>query len=163
MGFIHEDGGFADLIQIVSSDLRISTSLVEKDYWVTHVLWSLAEQDFEVWFKGGTSLSKGFGLIQRFSEDLDLKLEHPDLSPIGNWKSEGKTATANRKVFFDGLINLLCIPGMDTTELTEQRANADRGIVVAAHHPIVFDDMPVGMRPFVRLHDAMEWVRSSAG
>lgn len=37
--------------------------------------WAILAQGFEVWFKGGTSLSKGFGLIERFSEDLDLKIE----------------------------------------------------------------------------------------
>jgi len=41
--------------------------MVEKDYWVTHTLWAIHEQGFEVWFKGGTSLWKGFGLIDRFS------------------------------------------------------------------------------------------------
>lgn len=38
-------------------------------------LWALHHSGFEVWFKGGTSLSKGFSLIERFSEDLDLKIE----------------------------------------------------------------------------------------
>jgi predicted nucleotidyltransferase component of viral defense system len=38
-------------------------------------LWALHTQGLEVWFKGGTSLSKGVGLIERFSEDIDLKRE----------------------------------------------------------------------------------------
>ena len=40
---------------------------------MTHTLWALRAAGFEIWFKGGTSLSKGFALIERFSEDLDLK------------------------------------------------------------------------------------------
>lgn len=151
VGFVHDDKEFGALIQITSADLRISTSLVEKDYWVTHVLWSLEEQGFEVWFKGGTSLSKGFGLIQRFSEDLDLKLQHPDLEPIENWKSEGKETTAARQTFFDGILRLLSIPGIETTELPEHRSKAYRGIVVAASYPILFPDIPVDLRPFVQL------------
>jgi len=51
-----------------------SIALVEKDYWVTHTLWAIAEQGFEVWFKGGTSLSKGYDLIERFSEDIDVQV-----------------------------------------------------------------------------------------
>ncbi len=37
----------------------------EGHYWVTHILWALHETGLEIGFKGGTSLSKGFGLIQR--------------------------------------------------------------------------------------------------
>ena len=101
--------------------------------------------------KGGTSLSKGFGLIQRFSEDLDLKLEHPDLPPVESWKSEGKAATVARQAFFDRILGLLCIPGMEAAELAELRPRNYKGIVVAARYPILFEDMPAGMRPFVQL------------
>lgn len=51
----------------------ISATAVEKDYWVTEVLRSLATNhtgDFI--FKGGTSLSKAYSLVERFSEDVDL-------------------------------------------------------------------------------------------
>lgn len=48
---------------------------MEKDYWVTEVLRGLfAAHRGELLFKGGTSLSKGWKLIQRFSEDIDLLL-----------------------------------------------------------------------------------------
>ncbi len=151
MGFIHDDDEFGELVQITATDLRISTSLVEKDYWVTHVLWSLVEHGFEVWFKGGTSLSKGFNLIQRFSEDLDLKLQHPDLPPVATWKSEGKAATTARQAFFDRILEIFSIPGMETSELTEHRQRHYKSIVAAARYPILFGDMPVDLRPFVQL------------
>ena len=73
MTFVHDDADFDALLQIVAQTRGLGVALVEKDYWVTHTLWALHAQGFEVWFKGGTSLSKGFGLIERFSEDLDLK------------------------------------------------------------------------------------------
>ena len=49
---------------------------VEKDWWASMVLKSLFELDFsqQLVFKGGTSLSKGWNLIQRFSEDIDVAL-----------------------------------------------------------------------------------------
>jgi len=51
-----------------------SAVMVEKDYWICHALWALEGSGAEFWFKGGTSLAKGFRLIPRFSEDLDLVL-----------------------------------------------------------------------------------------
>lgn len=59
MRFLHEDPEFGDLVLLVARERGIGPGLVEKDYQVTHALWSLAQQGFEVWFKGGTSLSKG--------------------------------------------------------------------------------------------------------
>lgn len=49
---------------------------IEKDYWVTELLRSVAAplDDARVVFKGGTSLSKAFGIIERFSEDVDILL-----------------------------------------------------------------------------------------
>ena len=103
MKFVHEDDEFQQLIAIVASDRRLSRGLVEKDYWVTHALWALHDAGFEVWFKGGTSLSKGFQLIERFSEDLDLKIEPGAVSmpPVSSWKSDGMAATAQRQAYFN--------------------------------------------------------------
>ena len=70
MKFIHEDKEFRALVNIVSRQTGIAAALVEKDYWVTHMLWGLHQTGLAIWFKGGTSLSKGFGLIHRFSEDI---------------------------------------------------------------------------------------------
>jgi len=112
--FVHDDGDFDALLQIVAGRERLGIGLVEKDYWVTHTLWALHAQGFEVWFKGGTSLSKGFGLIQRFSEDLDLKIEPGGvtaLSAVTNWKSEGKKAVAERRGYFETLARTLSVPG----------------------------------------------------
>ena len=65
---------FRNLITITATALGMRQSLVEKDYWVTWVLRNLADSAVaeQVVFKGGTSLSKGYGLIERFSEDVDL-------------------------------------------------------------------------------------------
>jgi predicted nucleotidyltransferase component of viral defense system len=47
---------------------------VEKDYWIMHALYGLQQQGIEFELKGVTSLSKGYGLIQRFSEDIDIHI-----------------------------------------------------------------------------------------
>lgn len=62
------------LVGATSEHLRIAQEFVEKDFWVTELLRSTAKSvdDAVVVFKGGTSLSKAFGLIERFSEDVDI-------------------------------------------------------------------------------------------
>jgi hypothetical protein len=113
MSFVHDDPDFDGLLQIVANHRGLGVALVEKDYWVTHTLWALHAQGFEIWFKGGTSLSKGFGLIERFSEDLDLKLEPGTvtvLRSVTNWKSEGTKATTERRVHFETLAAMLTVP-----------------------------------------------------
>lgn len=57
--------------------------LLEKDVWVVWVLQGLSAAPFgkHLVFKGGTSLSKGYGIIQRFSEDLDLTYDIRELLP----------------------------------------------------------------------------------
>lgn len=65
---------FRQSIAFTAQEMEILPIYVEKDYWVTlvlHALYHSAVKD-EVIFKGGTSLSKCFGLIDRFSEDIDL-------------------------------------------------------------------------------------------
>jgi hypothetical protein len=113
MTFVHDDPEFADLLRIVAASRGLAVSLIEKDYWVTHALWALHAEGFEVWFKGGTSLSKGFGLIRRFSEDLDLKVApgSTGIPAAQNWRSEGVKATAARRGFFEALASTLRVPG----------------------------------------------------
>ena len=56
----------------------INQVVIEKDWWVTIILKALfkAECRDSLTFKGGTSLSKGFNIIERFSEDIDLAISH---------------------------------------------------------------------------------------
>ena len=65
---------FVNLISEVSEQLDIKASFIEKDYWITLVLQQLSASQFSdsVVFKGDTSLSKGYKLINRFSEDVDI-------------------------------------------------------------------------------------------
>ena len=66
---------FNNLISIISDYYKIDAALIEKDYYVTLVLKELANSVPTLIFKGGTSLSKCFKIIDRFSEDIDLTLE----------------------------------------------------------------------------------------
>ena len=74
---LHEDPStFRDVILATAQDLKISDVFIEKDYWVTFILYRISQHPEmqRIVFKGGTSLSKAFALIERFSEDVDLAL-----------------------------------------------------------------------------------------
>ena len=63
---------------------------IEKDWWVTVTLKALFQTDCRdsLIFKGGTSLSKGFNIIERFSEDIDLAINHSFFGIEGTSKSQ---------------------------------------------------------------------------
>ncbi|RXJ95791.1 hypothetical protein CRU94_04030 [Arcobacter sp. AHV-9/2010] len=65
---------FNELIETTAGVLGIPTVFIEKDYWVTYILNKLSKSDYKqtAIFKGGTSLSKAYKIIDRFSEDIDL-------------------------------------------------------------------------------------------
>ncbi len=67
---------FLALVTATAEDISYPPGWVEKDYWITEILRSLSEpfDDFLVVFKGGTSLSKAWRLIQRMSQDVDILL-----------------------------------------------------------------------------------------
>ena len=70
---LHSDKeAFKEIIALAAEHFGYEQSHVEKDYWVSKILRdiSLSEYADKTYFKGGTSLSKAYGLIERFSEDL---------------------------------------------------------------------------------------------
>lgn len=94
--FIENIGDLRVLILNTAAKMGISEAVIEKDYWVSYVLDYLFSQN--KWkdvftFKGGTSLSKCFGLIERFSEDIDLILDWRLLGYAKDepWEKRSKT------------------------------------------------------------------------
>ena len=73
--YLHNHKEFNTLLRIVGAELNIEPGLIEKDYWIMHVLYGLKQQGYQFELKGGTSLSKGYGIIHRFSEDIDVSIE----------------------------------------------------------------------------------------
>ena len=66
---------FYDTLLVLGNRLNISPAIIEKDYYVTMFLEVLAKRVPNLLFKGGTSLSKCYKIINRFSEDIDLTLD----------------------------------------------------------------------------------------
>jgi predicted nucleotidyltransferase component of viral defense system len=68
-----------DVIEEIAAELGIEAAFVEKDWYSVQVLKKIAEHSCDnitTIFSGGTSLSMGHGLIQRFSEDLDFRCRY---------------------------------------------------------------------------------------
>ena len=62
---------------------NLRQAIIEKDYYVTEALRVIANTSgSKVIFKGGTSLAKGWNLIQRFSEDIDIFLDPTAFQPV---------------------------------------------------------------------------------
>jgi hypothetical protein len=79
-------------IEQAAAQRNLSPIVLEKDFWVCWLLGILFESKFakHLVFKGGTSLSKVFGVIERFSEDIDLSLspEFLKLPEVGNSRNQ---------------------------------------------------------------------------
>ena len=98
---------FKEIVETIANKNKIVPEIIEKDYYVTLILRLLSEKLEHIVFKGGTSLSKGYRILNRFSEDIDitfdehigeskrkklkynvLKVISDELSlPISNWDS----------------------------------------------------------------------------
>jgi len=71
----NEKDTFEQLILRTSEYLGVKAEIVEKDYFVTLFLKKITDVMPDIVFKGGTSLSKCYHIIKRFSEDIDLNLQ----------------------------------------------------------------------------------------
>ncbi len=113
--FLHELPIFAELLGQLARSLSVNPYLIEKDYWLMHCLWGLQQQGWTFELKGGTSLSKGHGIIERFSEDIDIRFEPPAdraLKTGKNHDHDKPAHMADRKAFFDWLAAEIRIPGL---------------------------------------------------
>lgn len=93
--------------------MDILPGLIEKDYWIMHCLYGLKKQGFQFQLKGGTSLSKGFRLIDRFSEDIDLHINPPtELGINENPNNQNKKNIQKKKEYYDQLAMEIKIAGI---------------------------------------------------
>src|SRR5271163_4977373 len=100
--FLHNHPQFADLIRIVAQQKGIDPALVEKDYWIMHCLYGLQQLDLAFELKGGTSLSKGFQIINRFSEDIDIRIDPPGDRDVKTQPNQDKPVhVQSRREFYD--------------------------------------------------------------
>lgn len=90
-----------DLFQVTALRMGTAAVNVEKDFWVCLTLEALfnwpMERGARLLFKGGTSLSKAWGLISRFSEDIDVSISRNDIGAPGEADELGTLSGAQRK------------------------------------------------------------------
>jgi hypothetical protein len=147
--FIHNDPEFRELLNIVSSKKGIDITLVEKDYWIMHTLYSLRQQGIEFELKGGTSLSKGHGLIHRFSEDIDIHIR-TNFGLLLEGKEDKTEIKEARKKFYDVLASEISIDGIVRIERDHAFDDKDkyRSGGIRLHydsHTPVLDDLKEGI------------------
>jgi hypothetical protein len=115
--YLHNHKDFADLIRIVGQEKSIDPTLVEKDYWIMHCLFGLQQLGLNFQLKGGTSLSKGFSVIDRFSEDIDIMIEPPKTMQVKTKSNDDKEADReSRKQYYDWLAKNITIAGIKEIE-----------------------------------------------
>jgi predicted nucleotidyltransferase component of viral defense system len=111
--YLHDHPNFPDLFRILEEETGILAGLIEKDYWIMHSLYGLKKQGYQFQLKGGTSLSKGFGLIDRFSEDIDMHINPPAKLGINENPSNSKVANIQKKKdYYDQLAQEINIGGI---------------------------------------------------
>jgi predicted nucleotidyltransferase component of viral defense system len=97
--FLHNHPEFPELIRIVAQQKGVDPALVEKDYWIMHGLYGLQQLSLTFELKGGTSLSKGFQIINRFSEDIDIRIEPPKDQDVTTGRNHDKPVLGLRFLF----------------------------------------------------------------
>jgi hypothetical protein len=101
---------FTDVLLAAAEYFSILPIYIEKDYWITHSLSLMSQSDDagKLVFKGGTSLSKAYRLVNRFSEDIDIAVINSS-SFTGNQlktliRKVAKNMTAGlQEVYVDGI------------------------------------------------------------
>ncbi|RUO34872.1 nucleotidyl transferase AbiEii/AbiGii toxin family protein [Aliidiomarina soli] len=125
----------------IAAELGIDPAFVEKDWYSVQVLKTVAEHQsefIETLFAGGTSLSKGYGLIQRFSEDLDFRCRYTT-------PSSGNQNKKVRSAYRSGMLD--CIQAIDHIELDESKmAVASKYIKFPMSYPQQYD-VHASLRP----------------
>lgn len=147
-----------ELFSEAAARLGMTPAVVEKDFWVTWVLdrlFATPNLARRLMFKGGTSLSKVYGLIERFSEDIDLILDWRVLG--GDDPLAERTRT--RQVELNETINreaqtyiagpLLANLAAALAQICECRIGEDDPHVIEIRYPAAFAD--TCLRPEVRL------------
>lgn len=152
MGILWQNSLSRDEKRALSQQIAGTTGMderaVEKDWWVTLVLKALSQTRYAhlMSFKGGTSLSKGWNLIGRFSEDIDIAIKREDMFAIAG-TSNTQLAKARRtsrhyivRELPDELTAIIAQMGVADfsiePELTRER-NGERFELRADTHPSV--------------------------
>jgi len=136
-----------DVFEQISARSGLPTYAVEKDWWVVQTLRLIFQMDIapHIVFKGGTSLSKAWNIIDRFSEDIDLAL---DRSFLGFEKELSKTQVKKLRKesfryiseeFYPSLVKLFSENGFEDVDikLRETKSTDQDPLIIEIYYPVV--------------------------
>lgn len=118
---------FEQVILKVSEDTGIEASIIEKDYYVTLFLKRIADIQPNIIFKGGTSLSKCYKVINRFSEDIDLNIE-----------TDSKPTEGQRKQLKKNIVSIIDDFGFSLENVDDVKSRRDYNKYIV-DYPSVFE------------------------
>ena len=141
--YLHNDKDlFNEVITETNARTGVVESIIEKDYYVTMILKLLAKSTPEIVFKGGTSLSKCFHLIDRFSEDIDITF------------SEHIGESRRKKLKYNILKPISDELGMPIENWGNTESDKDYNYYLFGYHPV--SDYPIeGIVSAVKLETAL--------
>lgn len=102
---------FSELIIAASNELHIPPGIIEKDYYVTLALKELASRVKGMVFKGGTSLTKCYQILDRFSEDIDI-----------SYAVEGIPGESRKRQLKKAVVSSVEAIGLSVTNFEETRS-----------------------------------------
>ena len=135
------------ILQEARKTVEFPLFIIEKDWWVVQTLRLISEMEIakHLVFKGGTSLSKAWKLIDRFSEDIDLALDREffgfsgDISrtQVGKLKDVSNKYISNDFLF--SLQKAFCDAGFNDIQLSviDEKAPDDDPVKIAVQYPTV--------------------------
>lgn len=127
----HDKEAFEELVIGAANELHIPANVIEKDYFVTLTLKKLSTKLKDMVFKGGTSLTKCYQLLDRFSEDIDISYTAESGVPGDARKKQLKKAVVSTLESLELTINDL--------EDTRSRRNYN---CYCASYPSIYDNSP---------------------
>ena len=137
----------------VAADINLPEATIEKDWWVVRTLELVFASSIapHTVFKGGTSLSKAWNLIDRFSEDIDLALdrrflgiEKPDSEMTGSQVSKLRKNSAKfiTVKYFPELVELFDAAGLNVNiKLGEIKTDDQDPLIIEIYYPSVTESI----------------------
>ena len=131
----------AEILQGLAEELAINPAFLEKDWYATQalrILQGLNSPAFTAIFSGGTCLSKGYGLIKRFSEDLDFRVQGTEI--------ESRSA---RRKYVDKVIDTLTKPQL-FKEIAVKKEDQSHRAILTLTYPHLFEQ-DQSLRPHIKI------------
>ncbi len=126
MNLHHDHEAFSELIIAASNELHIPPGIIEKDYYVTLALRELVSRVKGMVFKGGTSLTKCYQILDRFSEDIDISYA----------ASEGVPGESRKRQLKKAVVSSIESMGFSVANLEETRSRRSYNCYRASYSSI---------------------------